>query len=131
MRRTLKIGSPVNAGSVLQSIPGSSSAERFKMHIERLACLIGLGIATPSTVPAEEIEQAQALLLRIGIAVPKTARTRGCKPETGQACGSPSKVQKTSSADTAPNGVSARRQDSGRPPAREASMAFRDGHRGG
>ena len=118
MTRTLKIGSTGNAGSVLQSIPGSS--DRFKMHIERLACLIGLGVATPSTVPAEEIEQAQALLLRIGIAVPRAARGKGCKPETGQPCAIPLKVQKTSSADTARNGFSTRRRDSGRPPASEA-----------
>jgi hypothetical protein len=95
MKRPLPLGLTGNVISRPQAFPGSASGDCFKTHIERLACLIGRGVATPSTVPAEEIEQAEALLLRIGIAVPKTARAMGHIPETSQPPGNPSKVRRT------------------------------------
>ena len=70
MRRPLEIGLTDNVSASPYTLPGSAPADCFKTHIERLAYLIGRGIATPSTIPPEEIEQAQALLLRIGIAMP-------------------------------------------------------------
>ena len=94
MRPPLQIGLTGNVSSSPQTVSGSASGDCFKTHIERLAYLLGRGVATPSTVPAEEIEQAQALLLRIGIAMPKTTRGNAYRPETRQPSGSVSKVRK-------------------------------------
>ena len=76
MRRLSEIGLTDNVSNP-DTLPAAPSAESFKTHIERLAYLIGRGVAMPSTIPPEEIEQAQAFLLQIGIAMPKEARTTG------------------------------------------------------